>query len=251
MGDEKIVEESVAMEDRETRVCNPRGDVFVRESGQNVEEPLEQQKEEDSRRDEKLKKVVEEIGVGEDEDEPIGDVLRVSEVNHFAAFVYDGVQYKVEDSVMFNSEGENNKPYVGIIRDIFRKVDGKMMVKVQWFYRPENIEIKGGKFLECTDARMLFYSFHLDDLPAETVMHKCIVHFVPLDKQIPYRKKHPGFIVQKVYDPLQKKLFKFTDKVFVRNKKEEINVLIQKTISRIGGLSDKDSKVQPKKKKKY
>jgi hypothetical protein len=42
-------------------------------------------------------------------------------------------------------------------------------------------------------------------------MHKCVVHFVPIDKKLPDRKQHPGFIVQKVYDNVAKKLGKLTD----------------------------------------
>ncbi|PHT24926.1 hypothetical protein T459_35771 [Capsicum annuum] len=43
-------------------------------------------------------------------------------------------------------------------------------------------------------------------------MHKCVVHYVPLSKQIPKRKEHPGFFVQKVYDTEQMRLFKLTEK---------------------------------------
>lgn len=112
------------------------------------------------------------------------------------------------------------------------------MVTGQWFYRPEEAEKKGGGNWQSSDTRELFYSFHRDEVPAESVMHKCLVHFIPLNKQIPSRKQHPGFFVQKVYDTERRKLFKLTDKDYEDNKQEEIDLLVQKTMSRIGELPD-------------
>jgi hypothetical protein len=40
---------------------------------------------------------------------------------------------------------------------------------------------------------------YADNVSAESVMHKCVVHFIPQHKQISTRKQNPGFIVQKVY----------------------------------------------------
>lgn len=112
------------------------------------------------------------------------------------------------------------------------------MVTGQWFYRPEEAEKKGGGSWQSCDTRELFYSFHRDEVPAESVMHKCVVHFVPINKQLPNRKQHPGFIVQKVYDTVEKKLWKLTDKDYEDNKQHEIDLLVQKTLSRLGSLPD-------------
>lgn len=119
------------------------------------------------------------------------------------------------------------------------------MVTGQWFYRPEEADRKGGGSWQSHDTRELFYSFHRDDVPAESVMHKCVVHFVPLNKQLPIRKQNPGFIVQKVYDTVEKKLWKLTDKDYEDGKQEEIDVLVQKTISRLGDLPDLESEDTP------
>ena len=113
-----------------------------------------------------------------------------------------------------------------------------MMVTGQWFYRPEEAERKGGGSWQSRDTRELFYSFHRDDVPAESVMHKCVVHFVPIHKQLPNRKQHPGFIVQKVYDTVERKLWKLTDKDYEDNKQQEIDELVQKTLQRLGELLD-------------
>lgn len=113
-----------------------------------------------------------------------------------------------------------------------------MMVTGQWFYRPEEAEKKGGGSWQSHDTRELFYSFHRDQVPAESVMHKCVVHFVPLHKQLPIRKQHPGFIVRKVYDTVEKKLWKLTDKDYEDSKQQEIDELVKKTMSRLGDLPD-------------
>lgn len=123
-------------------------------------------------------------------------------------------------------------------QDITQAKDGSMMVTGQWFYRPEEAEKKGGGNWEARDTRELFYSFHRDEVPAESVMHKCIVHFVPLNKQLPIRKQHPGFIVQKVYDTVEQKLWKLTDKDYEDSKQHEIDILVQKTMLRLGELPD-------------
>ncbi|GFP99310.1 hypothetical protein PHJA_002075100 [Phtheirospermum japonicum] len=174
---------------------------------------------------------------------PLGEVVRVSgkgrgRRNHFASFEYDGLHYQLEDPVLLVPEEGDQKPYVAIIKDIAQTRDGATMVTGQWFYRPEEAEKKGGGSWQSSDTRELFYSFHRDEVPAESVMHKCVVHFIPLNKQIPRRKQHPGFIVQKVYDTEQRKLFKLTDKDYEDNKQHEINLLVEKTVARLGDIPD-------------
>ncbi|KAL6549983.1 hypothetical protein OROMI_020471 [Orobanche minor] len=177
------------------------------------------------------------------EAQPLGEVVRVSgkgrwKRNHYASFEYDGFQYQLEDPVLLVPENGSQKPYVAIIKDISQTREGGVMVTGQWFYRPEEAEKKGGGSWKSSDTRELFYSFHRDEVPGESVMHKCVVHFIPLNKQIPGRKQHPGFIVQKVYDTEQRRLFKLTDKDYEDNKQHEIDLLVQKTLARLGDLPD-------------
>ncbi|PHT57749.1 hypothetical protein CQW23_00112 [Capsicum baccatum] len=166
-----------------------------------------------------LDRVVEATEVAEEEEDhakPIGEVIRVTgrgrgRKNFYESFEYDGNRYELEDHVLLVPEADQ-KPYVAIIKDITQTKDGNMMVTGQWFYRPEEaVKITGGNW-QSLDNRELFYSFHRDEIPAESVMHKCVVHYVPLSKQIPKRKEHPGFFVQKVYDTEQMRLFKLTEK---------------------------------------
>ncbi|KAM3396808.1 hypothetical protein P3S68_000320 [Capsicum galapagoense] len=165
-----------------------------------------------------LDRVVEATEVAEEEEDhakPIGEVIRVTgrgrgRKNFYESFEYDGNRYEL-DHVLLVPEADQ-KPYVAIIKDITQTKDGNMMVTGQWFYRPEEaVKITGGNW-QSLDNREFFYSFHRDEIPAESVKHKCVVHYVPLSKQIPKRKEHPGFFVQKVYDTEQMRLFMLTEK---------------------------------------
>ncbi|XP_010434802.1 PREDICTED: hepatoma-derived growth factor-related protein 2 isoform X2 [Camelina sativa] len=181
-----------------------------------------------------------------DDASPVGDSVKVTgkgkgKRTHFLQFEYDGNKYDVEDPVLLVPEDKSQKPYVAIIKDITQTKDGSMMILGQWFYRPEEAEKKGGGNWQSSDTRELFYSFHRDEVPAESVMHRCVVYFVPAHKQLPKRKNNPGFIVRKVYDTVEKKLWKLTDKDYEDSKQHEIDLLVQKTMSQLGDLPDLES----------
>ncbi|KAH1251453.1 Chromatin remodeling protein [Glycine max] len=213
-----------------------------------LQEEEEEEKEEEKKKKRKIKDKQEERSNEEEEPpqedaKPIGEPVRLSgkgrgRKKHYESFEYDGNQYTLEDPILLTPEDKDQKPYVAIIKDITQSLNGSMMVTGQWFYRPEEAERKGGGSWQSCDTRELFYSFHRDDVPAESVMHKCVVHFVPIHKQLPNRKQHPGFIVQKVYDTVERKLWKLTDKDYEDNKQQEIDELVQKTLQRLGKLLD-------------
>ncbi|THU63862.1 hypothetical protein C4D60_Mb01t20320 [Musa balbisiana] len=203
----------------------------------------------EEREDEEEEEEAAAVEVQEDA-KPIGDVVRVSgkgrrKKTHYSSFEYDGNVFELEDPVLLTPEDNKTKPYVAIIKDITQDVDGNVWVTGQWFYRPEEAEKKGGGNWEARDTRQLFYSFHLDEVPAESVMHKCVVHFVPLSKKLPLRQQFPGFIVQNVYDTVEKKLWKLTDKDYEDTKQHEIDLLVQKTRVRLGDLPDIESEEVP------
>ncbi|KAJ7299264.1 hypothetical protein O6H91_Y265200 [Diphasiastrum complanatum] len=168
-----------------------------------------------------------------------------SEKRFYQSFELDGVQYDVEDSVLVTPEQRSQKPYVAIIKEIKQLKDDNIMVTGQWFYRPEEAEKKGGGSWVSNDARELFYSFHRDDVAAESVMHRCVVHFIPPHKQLPARNKHPGFIVRKVYDTVEKKLWNLTDKDYEDSKQKEIDLLVIKTLKSIGELPNIETEEVP------
>lgn len=146
----------------------------------------------------------------------------------YQAFEVDDNLYEVDDAVLITPESPSQKPYVAIIKKIMQAKDGTVQIEGQWFYRPEEADKKGGGTWASSDSRELFYSFHIDEVSAESVMHKCQVHFVPPNKQLPQRHKHPGFIVRRVYDACEKKLFNLTDKDYEDPMQEEIDLLVQK-----------------------
>ena len=124
------------------------------------------------------------------------------------------------------------------LQEIKMLKDGVVQVAGQWLYRPEEAEKKSGGSWTSIDSRELFYSFHIDEVPAESVMHKCQVYFIPPNKQLPLRSQHPGFFVRRVYDACEKKLFNLTDKDYEDPMQKEIDRLVEKTRKALGDLPD-------------
>ncbi|XP_073311855.1 ASI1-immunoprecipitated protein 3-like isoform X2 [Primulina huaijiensis] len=125
----------------------------------------------------------------------MGEVVRVlgtgkEKRNHYKSFEYDGFQYHL---------------------DIYQTFDGAIMVATHRLYRPEEAVKDGGGYWPSRNMREVFYSFRRTEVPAESVMHKCVLHFIPSDKQIPPRKQLPGFVFQKVYDTERQMVYKLTD----------------------------------------
>lgn len=130
--------------------------------------------------------------------------------------------------------------FVYVKQDITATQDGSITVTGQRFYRPELAEKENEENWKSSEARELFYSFDKDEFPAESVMHKCLVHFVPPNKKVPSAKDHPGFIVQKVYNSVSKRLNGLLDTGYEACQQNEINVLIQNTIYRIPNLEEQE-----------
>ncbi|OVA08265.1 Bromo adjacent homology (BAH) domain [Macleaya cordata] len=185
-----------------------------------------------------MKSTEEELEINEDEDEEnamqedIKPTVAGKE-KHYNAFEHEGDFYQLEDTVLLAPENANQKPDVAIIKKITEKKDGEMMLTCQLLYRPEEAEKKKGGRWKASDSRELFYSFKREEVPAASLMYKCVVHFIPLHKQLPVRSQHPGFIVQRVYAYKEKMLWKITDKDYVDDKQREIDLLLQKTQERL------------------
>ncbi|XP_076925821.1 ASI1-immunoprecipitated protein 3-like [Bidens hawaiensis] len=161
----------------------------------------------------------------EDIPKPIGDVLKISGEgsqlkNHYSAFEFHEDTYKL---------------------DICETESKELMLNVQWFYRPKDIPPRKGLTMDSVDTRELFYSFHKDEVPVEAVSHKCKVHFVTKPSHIPARKKYPGFIVRKLYNPVNKRFNKLTDNNFLPDAQQEINMLVQMTMRNLNILPDNES----------
>ncbi|XP_076325164.1 uncharacterized protein LOC143233119 isoform X2 [Tachypleus tridentatus] len=79
---------------------------------------------------------------------------------------------KVGDCAVFLSTGRPHLPFIGRIETMWQSWGGNMVVKVKWFYHPD--EAKGGnQLLEPKGA--VFQSPHMDENDVQTISHKCEV----------------------------------------------------------------------------
>uniref|UniRef100_A0A3B3ZGQ4 BAH domain-containing protein n=1 Tax=Periophthalmus magnuspinnatus TaxID=409849 RepID=A0A3B3ZGQ4_9GOBI len=79
---------------------------------------------------------------------------------------------RVGDCAVFLSAGRPNLPYVGRIESFWESWTSSMVVKVKWFYHPE--ETKLGKRLQ-NGKHALYQSCHEDENDVQTISHKCQV----------------------------------------------------------------------------
>ncbi|XP_037834573.1 BAH and coiled-coil domain-containing protein 1 isoform X4 [Kryptolebias marmoratus] len=79
---------------------------------------------------------------------------------------------RVGDCAVFLSAGRPNLPYVGQIENFWESWTSRMVVKVKWFYHPE--ETKLGKRLR-DGKHALYQSCHEDENDVQTISHKCRV----------------------------------------------------------------------------
>ncbi|KAM6904955.1 BAH and coiled-coil domain-containing protein 1 isoform 3-T3 [Xenentodon cancila] len=79
---------------------------------------------------------------------------------------------RVGDCAVFLSAGRPNLPYVGQIENFWESWTSRMVVKVKWFYHPE--ETKLGK-RHRDGKHALYQSCHEDENDVQTISHKCQV----------------------------------------------------------------------------
>ncbi|XP_044585672.1 uncharacterized protein LOC123265818 [Cotesia glomerata] len=79
---------------------------------------------------------------------------------------------QIGDSAVFLSTGRPDRPYIGKIESMWETTSSNMIVKVKWFYHPEetvgcpaNLKYPGA----------LFESPHMDENDVQTISHKCEV----------------------------------------------------------------------------
>ncbi|KAK9883442.1 hypothetical protein WA026_001619 [Henosepilachna vigintioctopunctata] len=85
---------------------------------------------------------------------------------------------EVGNSAVFLSTGRPDRPYIGCIKAMWEQ-GGKMIVKVQWFYHPEETASRPKDFRY---PGALFESNHTDENEVQTISHKCEV--LPLHEYI-------------------------------------------------------------------
>ena len=94
------------------------------------------------------------------------------------------------------------------------------------------------------DLRELFNSFDIDEVRAQSILHKCEVHFILQTNLIlPQKHKYPSFVVHWAYDACRKKLFNLIDnKDYEDQMQQEIDLLVEKTSKALKQLSSINEK---------
>lgn len=90
----------------------------------------------------------------------------------YKAIVRGKETLRVGDCAVFLSAGRPNLPYVGRIESMWESWGSNMVVKVKWFYHPE--ETKLGK-RQGDGKNALYQSCHEDENDVQTISHKCQV----------------------------------------------------------------------------
>ena len=81
----------------------------------------------------------------------------------------------VGDCAVFLSTARVDRPYIGQVELLWETWNGNMMVKVKWFYHPEEIETSTGGTVDLRVPGGLFQSPHTDENDVQTISHKCSV----------------------------------------------------------------------------
>ncbi|KAL8599649.1 hypothetical protein ACOMHN_053826 [Nucella lapillus] len=110
---------------------------------------------------------------------------------------------EVGDSAVFLSMGRDHCPYIGRIECLWEAWGGQMMVRVRWFYHPE--ETRGGPQL-AQPKGALFESSHSDENDVQTISHKCqVLTFRDYSRRCADRKGLPldpnTYYLAGYYDP--------------------------------------------------
>ncbi|XP_061336543.1 protein ANTI-SILENCING 1-like isoform X2 [Gastrolobium bilobum] len=109
------------------------------------------------------------------------------DVQFYGSFTYDGDEYALFDNVYLHIESEP-EPYIGKIIKIWENRDKSKKVKVQWFFRPREIQ-KFTEGIEILDNELFFAcgeGIGLTNVnPLEAVAGKCNVVCISKDDRNP------------------------------------------------------------------
>ncbi|KAG0479953.1 hypothetical protein HPP92_010811 [Vanilla planifolia] len=219
-----LEEEEKPRKENEDRETEKKQSIACEEVGAGKQGKVEEAKEEVDRSKGEGCPGGENAATAEEEEElakPVGTVVRSSgrgrnKMHHYAAFEIHEKVIELEEAMLLVPEQPASKPYIGILKDVKAKPNGgRVTVLVQWLYRGEEALREGDEPLTWPARdRELFLSFHCDEVTADAVMHKCVVHYVTPEVDVEEAKaRRYGFFVQKVYDVRKKVLWDLTDVV--------------------------------------
>ncbi|XP_073538671.1 BAH and coiled-coil domain-containing protein 1 isoform X2 [Phyllobates terribilis] len=108
----------------------------------------------------------------------------------------------VGECAVFLSAGRPNLPYIGRIESMWESWGGNMVVKVKWFYHPE--ETKLGK-RHSDGKNALYQSSHEDENDVQTISHKCQVvsrqQYDKMSHSKRYQDRQNLYYLAGTYDP--------------------------------------------------
>ncbi|KAM9209013.1 BAH and coiled-coil domain-containing protein 1 isoform 2-T2 [Dugong dugon] len=108
----------------------------------------------------------------------------------------------VGDCAVFLSAGRPNLPYIGRIESMWESWGSNMVVKVKWFYHPE--ETKLGK-RQSDGKNALYQSCHEDENDVQTISHKCQVvgreQYEQMTRSRKYQDRQDLYYLAGTYDP--------------------------------------------------
>uniref|UniRef100_A0A8C8RV02 BAH domain and coiled-coil containing 1 n=1 Tax=Pelusios castaneus TaxID=367368 RepID=A0A8C8RV02_9SAUR len=120
----------------------------------------------------------------------------------YKAIVRGKETLRIGDCAVFLSAGRPNLPYIGRIESMWESWGSNMVVKVKWFYHPE--ETKLGK-RQSDGKNALYQSCHEDENDVQTISHKCQVvgreHYEQLTRNKKYQDRQDLYYLAGTYDP--------------------------------------------------
>ncbi|XP_074870416.1 LOW QUALITY PROTEIN: BAH and coiled-coil domain-containing protein 1 [Carettochelys insculpta] len=120
----------------------------------------------------------------------------------YKAIVRGKETLRVGDCAVFLSAGRPHLPYIGRIESMWESWGSNMVVKVKWFYHPE--ETKVGK-RQSDGKNALYQSCHEDENDVQTISHKCQVvgreHYEQLTRNKKYQDRQDLYYLAGTYDP--------------------------------------------------
>ncbi|XP_010904383.2 BAH and coiled-coil domain-containing protein 1 isoform X2 [Esox lucius] len=121
----------------------------------------------------------------------------------YKAIVRGGETVRVGDCAVFLSPGRPQLPYVGRVESLWESWSSSMVVRVKWFYHPEETRL-GKRHRDGKHA--LYQSSHEDENDVQTISHRCQV-VSRADYEHLIRRQKPGggaqdlFYLAGTYDP--------------------------------------------------
>ncbi|XP_015735518.1 BAH and coiled-coil domain-containing protein 1 isoform X3 [Coturnix japonica] len=120
----------------------------------------------------------------------------------YKAIVRGKETLRIGDCAVFLSAGRPNLPYIGRIESMWESWGSNMVVKVKWFYHPE--ETKLGK-RQSDGKNALYQSCHEDENDVQTISHKCQVvgreHYEQMTRNKKYQDRQDLYYLAGTYDP--------------------------------------------------